>query len=150
MKKFVLSVVMLLLTINISSAEQYSTKETADTIYNQCRNSISQIETNTNDIIQEQKLRLCLKSEIIRIAENFINKEELDILTNRIDEIEKTTTEIYRILIFCTPNNDTSWCKDSFRQESSLGQLILEKNITAQIYNILTAVLESKSGNFIF
>ena len=132
-------------------AEDLLIKKKAEEIYEKCKNSVYQNAVlEENDVIKEQKIRQCLKNDIINLSQNFIAKDEINQLEENINNVEILSGEIYRILIFCTANEDMTWCKDRYRQENSLGKLILEKNVTAQVYNILINILESKSGDFSF
>ena len=106
--------------------------------------------TNIEDVKNERKLRQCLKNKIIQISSTFIEKTELENLRDTIDNIEKDNKNLYRIIIFCQQNNDTSWCQENYDKDTSLGKLILEKSITSEIYRILEVILDAKNDGFRF
>ncbi len=112
--------------------------------------AINSIDANIKDIKNERKLRQCLKNKIIQISSTFIEKKELENLKNTIDNIEKDNKNLYRIIIFCQQNNETSWCKENSDKDTSLGKLILEKSITSEMYRILEVILDAKNDSFSF
>ena len=92
----------------------------------------------------------CLKNKIIQISSTIIEKTELENLRDAIDNVEKDNKNLYRIIIFCKKNDDTSWCKENYDKDTSLGKLILEKSITSEIYHILEVILDAKNDGFRF
>lgn len=156
MKKILLfSFIFLLVSPNIL-AEDLLVEKKATEIYEKCKNGVylatisAKNETQATDIIKEQQIRECLIDEIISITQDFMANDEINDLKKMMEEIEDLSDKMFRILIFCAPNEDDSWCRDSYRQENSLGKLVLERSITSQIYYILINVLKSKSGGFVF
>ena len=154
MKKFLIFF-SFLFAISIANA-QTTNIPTAQSIYENCEKEIHKIKTinsidaNIEDVKNERKLRQCLKNKIIQISSTFIEKKELENLKEAIDNIEKDNKNLYRIIIFCQQNNDTSWCKENNDKDTSLGKLILEKSITSEMYRILEVILDAKNDGFRF
>ena len=154
MKKFLIFF-SFLFAISIANA-QTTNIPTAQSIYENCEKEIhkikiiNSIDANIEDVKNERKLRQCLKNKIIQISSTFIEKKELENLKEAIDNIEKDNKNLYRIIIFCQQNNDTSWCKEKNDKDTSLGKLILEKSITSEMYRILEVILDAKNDGFRF
>ena len=154
MKKFLIFF-SFLFAISIANA-QTTNIPTAQSIYENCEKEIHKIKTinsidaNIEDVKNERKLRQCLKNKIIQISSTFIEKKELENLKDAIDNIEKDNKNLYRIIIFCQQNNETSWCKENYDKDTSLGKLILEKSITSEMYRILEVILDAKNDGFRF
>lgn len=154
MKKFLIFF-SFLFTINIANA-QTTNISVAQSVYKYCEReipeikAINSIKANIEDVKNERKLRQCLKNKIIQISSTFIEKKELENLRDVIDNIEKNNKNLYRIIIFCQQNNDTSWCQENYDKDTSLGKLILEKSITSEIYRILEVILDAKNDGFRF
>ena len=154
MKKFLIFF-SFLFAISIANA-QTTNIPTAQSIYENCEKeihkikAINSIDANIEDVKNERKLRQCLKNKIIQISSTFIEKKELENLKDAIDNIEKDNKNLYRIIIFCQQNNETSWCKENNDIDTSLGKLILEKSITSEMYRILEVILDAKNDGFRF
>ena len=154
MKKFLIFF-SFLFAISIANAQTTNTP-TAQSIYENCEKeipeikAINSIDANIKDVKNERKLRQCLKNKIIQISSTFIEKTEIENLKKNINNIEKDNQNLYRIIIFCQQNKDTSWCQENYSQDTSLGKLILEKSITSEIYRILEVILDAKNEGFRF
>ena len=154
MKKFLIFF-SFLFAVNITNAQTTNTL-TAQSIYENCEKTINKtniqnsIKANIEDVKNERKLRQCLKNKIIQISSTFIEKTEIENLKKTINNIEKDNQNLYRIIIFCQQNKDTSWCQENYSQDTSLGKLILEKSITSEIYRILEVILDAKNEGFRF
>ena len=144
-----------LFAVNITNA-QTTNSLTTRSIYENCEKTINKtniqnsIKANIEDVKNERKLRQCLKNKIIQISSTFIEKTEIENIKETIDNIEKDNQNLYRIIIFCQQNKDTSWCQENYSQDTSLGKLILEKSITSEIYRILEVILDAKNEGFRF
>jgi len=154
MKKFLIFF-SFLFAISIANAQTINTL-TAQSIYENCEKTINKtniqnsVKANIEDVKNERKLRQCLKNKIIQISTTFIEKTEIENLKKTINNIEKDNQNLYRIIIFCQQNNETSWCKENNDKDTSLGKLILEKSITSEIYRILEVILDAKNDGFRF
>ena len=144
-----------LFAVNITNA-QTTNSLTTRSIYENCEKTINKtniqnsIKANIEDVKNERKLRQCLKNKIIQISSTFIEKTEIENIKETIDNIEKDNQNLYRIIIFCQQNKDTSWCQENYSLDTSLGKLILEKSITSEIYRILEVILDAKNDGFRF
>ena len=144
-----------LFAVNITNA-QTTNSLTTRSIYENCEKTINKtniqnsIKANIEDVKNERKLRQCLKNKIIQISSTFIEKTEIENIKETIDNIEKDNQNLYRIIIFCQQNKDTSWCQENYSPDTSLGKLILEKSITSEMYRILEVILDAKNDGFRF
>lgn len=144
-----------LFAVNITNA-QTTNSLTTRSIYENCEKTINKtniqnsIKANIEDVKNERKLRQCLKNKIIQISSTFIEKTEIENIKETIDNIEKDNQNLYRIIIFCQQNKDTSWCQENYSLDTSLGKLILEKSITSEMYRILEVILDAKNDGFRF
>lgn len=129
---------------------------TAQSIYNECDKNIPLItETlvikgNVEDVKREQVLRKCLKDKIIEISQLFMKKKEIKNFEKSLNQLEDVSFSLYKSLIFCRDDNDDNWCTARPYDDKSLGKLMLEKQITAQMYNILQNTIEAKQGGYNF
>ena len=127
---------------------------TAQSIYNECDKSIPLItETlvingNFEDVKLEQELRKCLKDKIIEISQLFMKK--IRNFEQSLNQLENTSFLLYKSLFFCNDDNDDSWCDIRLYDDISLGKLMLEKQITTQMYNILKDTINAKQGGYVF
>lgn len=137
-------------------AETLNAEHLAEKIYSDCEKQLSEVHNthvlsgNKSDVTQARKLRQCLKSEIIKIANSFISSSEIELLKQQLEKLETASSEIYRILIFCSKNEDKAWCTQFYKEDASLGKLLLEQNINAQLMNILINTIDAKQGGFRF
>lgn len=138
------------------AAENIPIHNQVQEIYNICNDNIPQVQTvnvrqgNIDDITRENKLRQCLKNKTIQIAASYLPETKLEDFRNALETLEKTGLTIYSLLIFCQDKEQPEWCRQRMNDEMSLGRLLLEKNLTAQIMHILTDVLNSKQGGYRF
>ena len=135
-------------------AEDDIYEQKAAQIYDMCNKKIPQVNENgvlsgnIADVNRDRQLRQCLKSEIIKIADTVIQKDELEKFNNALDNLEKDSFAIYKTIIFCDQSSDAAWCRQYYKDDISLDILILEKRITSQIMKILTDLLEIKQDGF--
>ena len=155
MKKFVW-ILGMLLSLCASAQADDDVSSTAQSIYNECNKNIPLItETlvikgNIEDVKRERALRKCLKDKIIEISQLFMKKNEIKNFEKSLNQLEDVSFSLYKSLIFCRDDNDDSWCNARPYDDKSLGKLMLEKQITAQMYNILKDTIEAKQGGYIF
>ena len=156
MKKFLLYLAVIFAYISPLCATNTRVTNRAEQIYDNCQTQFTlqtqtnSIQGNISDIERERNIRRCLKTELLEIAKTFIAPDEISNLERNLNNIEQSSFETYRILIFCNNDNSDDWCKEKFSNDTSLGKLLLEKSITSEIYNILKSTIDSKEGSFNF
>ena len=156
MKEFLLCLTALLVYVTPSCATDIRVTNSAEQIYDNCQTKFAlqtqtnSIQGNISDVKRELNIRHCLKTELLETAKTFIAPDEIDNLKQNLDNIEQSSFEIYRILIFCNNGNSDNWCREEYVNDTSLGKLLLEKSITSEIYNLLKSTIDSKEGSFNF
>lgn len=120
----------------------------ARAVYEKCEKQIplatalEPILGNIEDVRRERLIRSCLKEEVLNIISKNLSKNEFINFNNALSEMEKVSFSVYKTLIFCLNNKDDSWCEERYKDDMSLEKLMLEKELTAQMKNILTSVFE--------
>ncbi|MBP3686789.1 MAG: hypothetical protein J6J35_00310 [Alphaproteobacteria bacterium] len=105
---------------------------------------------NKADVAHERALRQCLKNETLKIAATFIAPNELKNFNTALEQTETAAFTLYKTLIFCQTKQDSSWCTQTYQEDTSLGKLLLEKQLTAQTMQTLINTLNAKQGSLIF
>ena len=82
------------------------------------------------------------KKEILKTTSQSLSKNNAADLKKALSDAEKALFNIYKILLFCQNNEDDNWCRERYKDDMSLEKLMLEKELTAQMKNILTSALE--------
>jgi len=137
-------------------AQKLSPEQQAEKIYSACEEQIPEvtekqvIKGNIADVLRERQLRQCIKDKTVEIAASFMAADELDNFRQQLDKLEKTFFDVYRLLIFCRDDGDENWCKQFYQEDSSLGKLLLEKNINAHIMRLLAVTIDTKQGGMVF
>ena len=151
---FILSV-LILLSVN-TWAEDNKADSVAQSIYNICNKRLylsienTAIEGNIADVRRERDLRKCLINKIIEISQSYMKKDEINNFKESINKIENDFFSLYKSLIFCSDDVDDNWCNIRPYDDKSLAKLMLEKQITSQIYTILQNTIEAKQGDYVF
>lgn len=155
MRKFVL-ILGFYLVFSINAQAEDSVNNIAQNIYEECNRNIPSVtETqvvsgNIADVKRERALRECLKENIIEMSQLFMKKDEINNFKESLNKIESAFFSLYKSLIFCNDDVDDNWCKTRHYDDKSLSKLMLEKQITTQIYNILRNTIEAKQGGYVF
>lgn len=155
MKKIVL-ILGLCLVFSMPAQADDSVDSIAQNIYDECNSNILSvsetqvIKGNIEDVKRERSLRKCLKDKIVEISHVFMKKEEVNNFEESLNQLENTSFLLYKSLIFCGADSNDNWCDIRPNDDKSLGKLILEKQITAQIYHILQDIINAKQGGYNF
>ena len=97
---------------------------------------------NIEDVKRERDIKNCIKKEILKTTSQSLSKNNAADLKKALSDAEKALFNIYKILLFCQNNEDDNWCRERYKDDMSLEKLMLEKELTAQMKNILTSALE--------
>lgn len=127
--------------------------QSIEDIYQNCLNKFplltpsSVIQGNIEDVKRERNLRQCLKDKVLEIAKSSLSEKEFNNFISALNENEKSNSEIYRIIFFCKNDSESIWCKERYKDDMSLEKLMMEKNLTSQIMQILNLLIE-KQGDY--
>ena len=141
MKK-ILCLLAIFFMINPAKAEenlipQKLAEQQAKTIYEDCEKKISLVNENNviigniADVERVRKIKNCIKTKNIEADEN-------------------ARFNLYKSLYFCSKDSDEQECKNQYKNDTSLGKLMLEHRLNGDMYNLLIDVLEAKNGGFNF
>ena len=153
MKKFVAVAVVLAAFIGTAQA---ASRSQAEDIYNTCLQNTPSVQENdvlsgnVKDVAFEWQFRKCLKNQAVHLASTFLRKDEAKEFEKSLSALEDATFDVYKSLIFCSKDSDDFSCHTKFKEDTSLGKLLLEKQLTAQVYQILTDILNAQQGQFEF
>ena len=131
-------------------------EQQAKTINENCEQKIplvnenSVIIGNVADVERVRKLKNCIKDNILRQAQDYLRPVEVDIFAKNIEADENARFNLYKSLYFCSENTDEFECKNQYKNDTSLGKLMLEHRLKGDMYNLLIDVLEAKNGGFNF
>lgn len=161
MKKFLLSLVILLIMTNqvLASEVKFQEKNVqrqAENIYNECNNSIAAVEEkdviagNIADVKRVRLIRKCIKDNIFKQASAVLQVSQLDSFKQSVNTYENNLSEMYKDLFFCTDYQDEFWCQERADDDMSLAKLVLENKLTDEMYKLLIEVLDAKDGKLIF
>ena len=161
MKKFLLSLVILLIMTNqvLASEVKFQEKNVqrqAENIYNECNNRIAAVEEkdviagNIADVKRVRLIRKCIKDNIFKQASTVLQASQLDSFKQSVNTYENNLSEMYKDLFFCTDYQDEFWCQERADDDMSLAKLVLENKLTDKMYKLLIEVLDAKDGKLIF
>ena len=128
----------------------------AKTIYEDCEQKIPLVKEdkviigNIADVERVRKVRNCIKDNILKQANDYLRPDEVDNFTKNIEADENARFNLYKSLYFCSENSDEFECKNQYKNDTSLGKLMLEHRLKGDMYNLLIDVLEAKNGGFNF
>lgn len=128
----------------------------ANQVLKQCSENIQEVETsnslqgNIEDVMRERQIRKCLKKKTVEIAASILIDQEIENFEKALTDIETSSFNTYKLLIFCSNEIDKFWCEQQFNDDTSLGRLLLERKINEQMLNILISTLDSRQGGFDF
>ena len=149
MKKiFLLLSLVVTLTTHVQAEENISADKKSTLIYEKCvlqapeATAVQPILGNIEDIARERSIRNCLKKDIMENASKSLSKNSITDLEVALSNAEKSLFDVYKALIFCQNNEDNTWCNERYKDDMSLEKLMLEKELTSLMKNILTAVFE--------
>ena len=149
MKKLFLFLACFIINIeNVRADEPLSAEEQSVLIYEKCAAQASKttaaqpILGNIEDVKRERDIKNCIKKEILKTTSQSHSKNNAADLKKALSDAEKALFNIYKILLFCQNNEDDNWCRERYKDDMSLEKLMLEKELTAQMKNILTSALE--------
>lgn len=146
MKRLILFLVLFLMNRGIAFAENNTADAQAALVYKQCAAKVPEtterdpIQGNIEDVKRERLIRSCLKEKVIKITSKSLPESEFIIFQKALSEMEEISFNVYKALIFC--QGDENWCQERYQDDMSLEKLMLEKELTAQMKNILTSALE--------
>ncbi len=129
---------------------------TAENVYNKCSEmathdyNSSVLQGNIEDVANERKKQECLKEYIFEFAKKNLKTSELQNFKSVLNESIRATSSVYKTLIFCRNDIDEIWCQDGYKKDTSLGKLLQEKAVTAELMKILTSLIESTKGGLDF
>ncbi len=82
--------------------------------------------------------------------QDYLQPEEIENFTKNIEVDESARFNLYKSLYFCSKDSDEQECKNQYKNDTSLGKLMLEHRLKGDVYNLLIDVLEAKNGGFNF
>ena len=153
MKKVVAVALVLAALIGTAEAERLPQ---AEDIYNTCLQNTPSVQENDvlsgniKDVVFERQFRKCLKNQAVLLASTFLREDEAKEFDKSLTTLETATFDVYKSLIFCSKNSDDFSCHNKFKEDTSLGKLLLEKQLTTQVYQILKDILNAQQGQFEF
>ena len=131
-------------------------EQQAKTIYEDCEKEISLVNENNviigniADVERVRKIKNCIKDNILKQIQDYLQPEEIDNFTKNIEADENARFNLYKSLYFCSKDSDEQECKNQYKNDTSLGKLMLEHRLKGDVYNLLIDVLEAKNGGFNF
>ena len=160
MKK-ILWLLAIFFMINPANAEENLTpqklaEQQAKTIYENCEQKIPLVKEdkviigNIADVERVHKVRNCIKDNLLKQVQDYLRPDEVDNFTKNIEADENARFNLYKSLYFCSENTDEFECKNQYKNDTSLGKLMLEHRLKGDMYNLLIDVLEAKNGGFNF
>lgn len=160
MKK-ILWLLAIFFMINPANAEENLTpqklaEQQAKTIYENCEQKIPLVNENNviigniADVERVRKIRNCIKDNILKQVQDYLRPDEVDNFAKNIEADENARFNLYKSLYFCSENSDEFECKNQYKNDTSLGKLMLEHRLKGDVYNLLIDVLEAKNGGFNF
>lgn len=160
MKK-ILWLLAIFFMINPANAEENLTpqklaEQQAKTIYENCEQKIPLVKEdkviigNIADVERVRKVRNCIKDNLLKQVQDYLRPDEVGNFTKNIEADENARFNLYKSLYFCSENTDEFECKNQYKNDTSLGKLMLEHRLKGDMYNLLIGVLEAKNGGFNF
>ena len=160
MKK-ILWLISIFFMINPANAEKNLTpqklaEQQAKTIYENCEQKIPLVKEdkviigNIADVERVRKVRNCIKDNLLKQVQDYLRPDEVDNFTKNIEADENARFNLYKTLYFCSENTDENKKKNQYKNDTSLGKLMLEHRLKGDMYNLLIDVLEAKNGGFNF
>ena len=161
MMKKILCLLAIFFMINPVNAEenlipQKLAEQQAKTIYEDCEKKISLVNENNviigniADVERVRKIKNCIKDNILKQIQDYLQPEEIENFTKNIEVDENARFNLYKSLYFCSKDSDEQECKNQYKNDTSLGKLMLEHRLNGDMYNLLIDVLEAKNGGFNF
>ena len=157
----ILCLLAIFFVINPVNAEenvmpQKLAEQQAKTIYEDCEKKISLVNENNvivgniADVERVRKIKNCIKDNILKQIQDYLQPDEIDNFTKNIEADENARFNLYKSLYFCSKDSDEPKCKNQYKNDASLGKLMLEHRLSGDMYNLLIDVLEAKNGGFNF
>ena len=130
-------------------------EQQAKTIYENCEQKIPLVKNNVimgniADVERVRKIKNCIKDNILKQVQDYLRPDEVDNFAKNIEADEIARFNLYKSLYFCSENSDEFECKNQYKNDTSLGKLMLEHRLQKDMYNLLIDVLEAKNGGFNF
>ena len=135
MKK-ILCLLAIFFMINPVNAEenlipQKLAEQQAKTIYEDCEKKISLVKVNENNVIigniadveRVRKIKNCIKDNILKQIQDYLQPEEIENFTKNIEVDESARFNLYKSLYFCSKDSDEQECKNQYKNDTSLGKV---------------------------